>query len=211
MSRDKRVLIVGSVAMDAIRTPYGEKDEILGGSATFSSLSASFFNPKNIGVVAVVGKDFPKKHINVFKKSNIDLSGLEINDGKTFRWKGSYMDDIHSPVTEYTHLNVFQDFKPKIPAKLKDVPYLFLANIDPELQLQVLKSVKAPKLVLCDTMNYWIQTKPKVLLGFLKQIDVFLLNEQEARDLSNEENLVKSNVNSDISLNFLLKYILNQS
>ncbi|MDD4202418.1 MAG: PfkB family carbohydrate kinase [Candidatus Omnitrophica bacterium] len=192
MKIDKRVVIVGSVAMDSIETPFGKKDEILGGSATFSSIAASFFNRDNISIVAVVGTDFPEKYIGILKQHQINLDGLEIKEGKTFRWKGSYLKDIHCPVTDYTHLNVFEDFKPKIPQNLKNVPYLFLANIDPELQLNVLNTMVSVKLVLCDTMNYWIHTKPKVLLGFLNKVDMFLLNESEARDLSGEDNLINA-------------------
>ena len=191
MKKDKRMLIVGSVAMDSIQTPYGKKEGVLGGSATFSSIAASHFN-KDVAVVAVVGKDFPKKYINVLNKHHVNLKGLEVADGKTFRWKGSYLKDIHSPETEYTHLNVFENFDPKIPEDLTSCPYLFLANIDPVLQSKVLNSMKKPKLVLCDTMNYWIDTKPDVLLGFLNKIDIFLLNEGEARDLSGKENLAEA-------------------
>lgn len=192
MAKDNRILIIGSVAIDSIETPFGKKDDILGGSATFSSISASFFN-KTVGIVAVIGKDFPPEYINVLKKRGVNLKGLEVkDDGLTFRWKGDYLKDMESPETLYTHLNVFADFKPKIPKEHKSSPYLFLANIDPDLQDAVLKEMSKPKLVVCDTMNYWIQSKPDSLKRLLKNVDIFLINEQEARQLSNENNLIKA-------------------
>jgi len=191
MRRDNRILIIGSVAIDSIETPFGKRDAILGGSATYSSVSASYFN-KNTGIVAVVGKDFPTKYYNVLKRKGINLEGLERVRGKTFMWKGNYLKDIHSPETVYTHLNVFRDFKPRIPAAQRTSPYVFLANIDPDLQGTVLSQVKNPKLILCDTMNFWITSKPRALRRLLKKVDIFLLNEGEARQLSGEENLHKA-------------------
>jgi len=187
---DKRILIIGSVAIDSIETPFGKRNSILGGSATYSSISASFFN-KDVNIVAVVGRDFPKAHTSLLARRGIGLDGLEVADGKTFRWKGNYRYDLNSPRTIYTHLNVFKDFKPFVPAGLRNCPYVFLANIDPDLQDEVLSQVKGPKLVLCDTMNFWIQSKRKSLLKLMKKVDMFLMNEGEARLLSGETNLIK--------------------
>ena len=184
------ILVVGSVALDSIKTPFGKRDAALGGSATFFSMAASFFNKVNI--VATVGKDFPKRYIDLFKNRDIGTEGLHVTDGKTFRWKGWYDYDLNTAHTVYTHLNVFKDFEPKVPANLKDSEYVFLANIDPDLQLNVLKQVSRPKLVACDSMNYWINTKKKSLMRLLKHVDLFLLNDGEARQLTGEANLLKA-------------------
>lgn len=191
MASDNRILIIGSVAIDSIATPFGKHDSILGGSATYSSVSASFFN-RNAGIVAVIGKDFPKHYHTVFKKRCVNTEGLTVEDGKTFKWKGNYTYDLHSPITVYTHLNVFKDFDPVVPPDQKPAPYLFLANIDPDLQGKVLAQVRNTKLVVCDTMNYWIENKPKSLRKLLKKVHMFLLNEGEARQLSGETNLMKA-------------------
>ncbi|MDD5439644.1 MAG: PfkB family carbohydrate kinase [Candidatus Omnitrophica bacterium] len=192
MIRNDKILIIGSVAVDCIETPFGKRAAVLGGSATFSSVSASFFN-RNTGIVAVIGDDFPAAYRAVFKKRGIDIRGLRvIPGGKTFRWSGNYTGDMNSPVTLYTHLNVFKDFKPSIPEGERDAAFVFLANIDPDLQGMVLRQIKNPSLVVCDTMNYWIANKPRALKKLLKRIDIFLLNEGEARQLSGEHNLLKA-------------------
>ncbi|MFA5271009.1 MAG: PfkB family carbohydrate kinase [Candidatus Omnitrophota bacterium] len=183
------VLVVGSVAFDTLTTPFGKRKEILGGSATYFSLSARFFSP--VKLVAVVGNDFPKKYIKLFEDKGIDLRGLEIARGKTFHWEGEYDWDFNAK-TISTSLNVFADFNPKIPVEYKNSDYVFLANIDPDLQNKVLSQVKNPKLVACDTMNHWIASKQKSLIKFLKKIDIFFLNDAEARQLSGEKNLVKA-------------------
>ncbi len=184
------VLVVGSVALDSIETPFGKAENVLGGSATYFSVSASFFAPVNL--VAVVGKDFPKKDILFLKRHDVNTSGLEIAGGKTFRWKGKYDYDFNSASTIYTHLNVFEHFSPKIPESYKKSEFLFLANIDPDLQLAVMKQVKKPKLTACDTMNYWIANKKRSVIEVAKGVDIFLLNEAEARQLSGESNLLKA-------------------
>lgn len=184
------ILIVGSVALDTIKTPAGKCEKVLGGSATYSSVSASFFAP--VSLVAVVGEDFPVRYQDLFKTKGIDLAGLEIKKGKTFTWEGEYGRDYGDPKTIATRLNVFSEFDPKIPAQYKNCEYLFLANIDPELQEKVLSQINIPKLVVCDTMNYWIESKRSNLLSLLKKVDVFLLNESEARLLSGERPLVKA-------------------
>jgi len=178
-----KVLIVGSVALDTIKTPFGEVNNILGGSAIYSSVSASNFAPVNL--VAVVGSDFPKKHIALLMDKNINLRGMEIvKNGLTFRWEGEYGWDFADPKTLATHLNVFASFDPVIPAQYRDSEFLFLANIDPVIQNKVLEQVNKPKLVLCDTMNYWIASKRDELIKLLKKVDIFLLNESEAKQLS---------------------------
>lgn len=184
------ILVVGSVALDSIETPFGKAENVLGGSATYFSVSASFFTPVNL--VAVVGEDFPKKHILFLKKRGVDTKGLEIADGNTFRWKGKYDYDFNNAATIYTHLNVFEHFRPKIPQEYKRSGLLFLANIDPDLQLAVMKQVEKPKLTACDTMNYWITNKKRSVIEVAKKVDIFLLNEAEARQLSGESNLLKA-------------------
>jgi len=179
------------VALDSIKTPFGKRKDILGGSATFFSIAASFFDKVNI--VAAVGEDFPEKYLAVLKGRGIGLGGLEIKKGaKTFRWSGEYNYDLNTAHTIATHLNVFKDFDPKVPTSLRKPKVLFLANIDPDLQLSVLKQVSRPKIVACDSMNYWIETKRKSLMRLLKEIDIFLLNDGEARLLTGETNLLKA-------------------
>jgi len=184
------VLVVGSVALDTITTPFGKEKDILGGSATFSAVSASVFTPVNL--VAVVGRDFPKKYINLLKGKGVDLTGLKKEKGKTFRWEGEYGWDFSNPKTIATHLNVFGKFDPKIPEAYRKNKFVFLANIDPEIQEKVLNQVDKPKVVACDTMNYWIENKRKQLLKLLKKVDICLLNEAEAKELVREANLVKA-------------------
>lgn len=184
------ILVAGSVALDSLKTPFGKREAALGGSATFFSMAASLFN--KVDIVATVGKDFPKRYIKIFNNKGIGTEGLHVADGKTFRWKGWYGYDLNTAHTIYTHLNVFKDFRPEVPANLKGSKHVFLANIDPDLQLSVLRQVSRPKLIACDSMNYWIDTKKKSLLRLLKHVDLFLLNEGEARQLTSEANLLKA-------------------
>jgi sugar/nucleoside kinase (ribokinase family) len=184
------ILVVGSVAIDAVKTPFGERKEALGGSATFFSMAASFFNKVNI--VATVGEDFPKKYLSLFKTRNIGTAGLRVVRGKTFRWKGWYDYDLNTAHTVYTHLNVFKDFKPVIPNDLKHTKSVFLANIDPQLQYSVLKQIKSPRLVACDSMNYWIKHKRREFERLLDRVDMLLLNDSEARLFTGESNLVNA-------------------
>ncbi len=184
------ILVVGSAALDTIRTPFGKVERALGGSAIYFSLSAINFSPVNI--VAVVGEDFPKKHIKLLKDRGIGTQGLTIESGKTFHWEGEYSWDFSNPKTIKTDLNVFANFNPQIPQQYQDSNYLFLANIDPVIQMRVLEQVKKPKLIASDTMNYWIESKRKELLKLLKKIDIFIVNDSESRELTNQNNLIKA-------------------
>ncbi len=184
------VVIVGSLGLDTIETPFGRKKDVLGGSASYASVSAGYFSP--VGIVAIVGNDFPARHRNLLKKKGIDLQGLTVKKGKTFRWSGVYDWDFGDPRTLDTQLNVFSHFDPVLPPAYSRTKFLFLANIDPRIQYKVLTQVKKTKVVLCDTMNYWIEHKKKDLCRLLKHIDIFLVNESEARQLSQEGSTVKA-------------------
>jgi sugar/nucleoside kinase (ribokinase family) len=184
------ILAVGSVAFDSIKTPFGEANRVVGGAATYFSLAASFFT--EVRIVAVVGRDFATNVEKVFGGRRIDLAGLETVPGETFRWRGEYGFDLNSRETIYTHLNVFEAFTPKIPASHRSSPFVFLGNIHPVLQVDVLNQVQKPKLVGADTMNYWIERTPGELKAVLKRVDVLLINDSEARELAGQPNLVKA-------------------
>lgn len=184
------ILVVGSVAFDSVETPFGLGHEVLGGSATYFSTSASFFT--GVSLVAVVGEDFPDEHRSFLSSRNIDLSGLQVAPGKTFRWKGRYGFDLNEAQTLETHLNVFEGFQPELPGDLCDAEVVFLANIDPELQMEVVRQVKRPRLIACDTMNFWIGGKRDALVRTLGQVDILIINEGETRQLANEPNLIKA-------------------
>jgi len=184
------VLVVGSAALDSIETPFGIADDALGGSAIYFSSSASFFTPVN--VVAVVGQDFPHDQVQYLSDRGVDFSGLVTEDGKTFRWGGKYNLNMNDRDTLFTHLNVFEDFKPVLPDNYKSSPYVFLANIQPQLQLEVLGQMNKPKLVVLDTMNFWIEGALDVLKEALKQVDILIINDSETRQLSGEYNLFKA-------------------
>jgi len=184
------ILVVGSAALDTVETPFGTVEDALGGSAIYFSAAASYFAPVNL--VAVVGDDFPKEKIEFLKKKNVDFSGLEVADGKTFRWGGKYGFDLNERDTLFTHLNVFEKFEPKIPDSYKNSKYIFLANIGPDLQMDVLKQIQSPKLVALDTMNYWIGGNLPALRETLKLVDVLIINDSEVRQLAYEANLVKA-------------------
>jgi sugar/nucleoside kinase (ribokinase family) len=176
--------VVGSVALDSVRTPFGEVVEGLGGSASYFSIAASHFAP--VRLVAVVGDDFPAEHRETFESRSIDLSGLETAKGRTFRWRGEYSAELGHAHTLETQLNVFSTFHPRLEAHHRATPYVFLANIDPDLQLEVLGQMRRPRLSVSDTMNYWIARKPDRVLEVLRQVDIALLNEEEAKALSGE-------------------------
>ena len=184
------LLVVGSVALDSVETPYGMVDNALGGSAVYFSVSASYFT--DVGVVAVIGLDFPEDHLNFLKSKRIDLRGLKRESGLTFHWKGRYSGDLNEAETIDTKLNVFEDFRPYIPEEYRESSFVFLANIDPELQLNVLEQVKRPKLTICDTMNFWIEGKLEQLKEIIKRVDILIINEGEVRQLSRETNLIKA-------------------
>ncbi len=184
------ILVVGSVAFDTVETPFGKAEKVLGGSASFFSVAASFFAP--VQLVGVVGADFGEAQLQAFRGRNIDLAGLERAEGKTFHWQGKYSYDLNSRDTIATDLNVFELFKPKIPAAYRKAEHVFLGNIDPVLQREVLDQVDKPRLVACDTMNFWISGKAEELRKTLARVDVLLINDAEARQLSGEWNIVKA-------------------
>ena len=184
------VLVVGSVAFDTVDNANGSVKRVLGGAASHASVCASYFTQP--AMVAVVGTDFTEKDRAPFVKRGIDLSGLEVKEGKTFHWGGSYDKDFNTAVTKFTELNVFQNFNPVLTQQQQQAKAVFLANIDPDLQLAVLKQVKKPRLVACDTMNYWITSKKESLLKVIKRVDIIFLNETEARLLTGEYNLIKA-------------------
>ncbi len=183
------VLVVGSVAYDSVETPFGKADNALGGSAVYFSAAASFFSP--VRLVAVVGEDFNMSDLDFLVDRNVDLSGLRIEPGQTFRWGGKYLYDLNTRETLYTHLNVFENFAPELPAQYRDSNYIFLANIQPQLQASVLTQVKNPSLIVMDTMNYWIEHTLEELIDLLKKIDVLIINDSEVRELSNEPNVLR--------------------
>ena len=185
------VLVVGSVALDSVETPFGKADHVLGGSGTFFSASASHLAP--VQLVGVIGNDFPIEDLRkAFAERPIDISGLEQQDGASFRWRGRYRHDLNMAETLETHLGVFSNFRPKIPDQFRNAPFVFLGNIDPRLQLDVLTQVAKPKLVACDTMNFWIESRRPDLMRLLEQVDLITLNDAEARQLTEEFNLVKA-------------------
>ena len=184
------LLVVGSVAFDSIRTPHGQADEILGGAATYFSVAASWFAP--VRVVAVVGEDFGDRHMRVFTDRSIDTAGVERAAGKTFRWRGEYKGDMNEAHTLETHLNVFEQFAPKVPSSYLGSEYVFLGNIDPVLQLHVRQQLPQARLVALDSMNYWIKGKHADLMTALAAVDVLVINDGEARMLSGHANLTRA-------------------
>ena len=185
------LLVVGSVAFDALESPYGKVERTVGGAATYFAVAASFFAP--VSLVAIVGEDFTAKDEAVFSGRHIDTEGLERAAGKTFFWAGRYSENLNERVTLATDLNVFAGFKPRLPEKYKSSKYVFLANIAPDLQRDVLKQVKGrPKLAALDTMNYWIERTPAELRETLKHVDILMINDSETRQLSNEHNLLRA-------------------
>lgn len=186
------ILIVGSVALDTIETPYGSGIDVLGGSATFISACARYFaNP--VRLVGIVGGDFPDEYLEFLKKSNIDIEGLQIrSDEKTFRWGGKYDEHLNGRDTLFTELNAFESFDPVIPDSYKKSEYVCLGNIDPVLQLRVLDQISNPEMVIGDTMNFWISGRREELLRTIAQLDVFILSDSEAHMLAGTKNLVKA-------------------
>jgi sugar/nucleoside kinase (ribokinase family) len=178
------------VALDSVATPFSSRDDILGGSASFVSVVGSLVT--RVRLVAVVGEDFPEEHVALLASRDVDLSGLQRAAGKTFRWKGRYLPNMVGRETLDTQLNVFEDFDPVLPEAYRDTPYLFLANIHPELQLKVLSQMSRPKLVATDTMNFWISGALEPLKRVLERTDLLLINDEETQQLSGEHNLLKA-------------------
>jgi len=186
------LLAVGTLAFDSVQTPYGKRDDVLGGSASFVSVAASYFC--NVRMVGVIGADFPKAHLDFFHSRHIDTSGVSVLEGKTFRWRGRYEQNLNVAHTLETQLNVLSEFRPELPPNYRDSELVFLGNIDPDLQISVLEQIKAPRFVACDTMNYWIESeryRPR-LHKALERVDLLCINDGEARLLSGEQNLVKA-------------------
>ena len=182
------LLVVGSIALDSVETPFGLREEVLGGSATYFSIAAAFFAP--VGLVAAVGEDFPDAHVRFLASRGVDVGGLARRAGQTFRWRGRYGEDLDTAHTLDTRLGVFANFRPELPAELREAEHVFLGNIDPEIQAQVLDQVRAPGLVACDTMNYWIEHKRAALARVLRRVDLLFVNEAEARQLAGERNVI---------------------
>lgn len=191
MPKPNPLTVVGTVAIDAVKTPFGSRDRVFGGSASYFSYAASFFTP--VALVAVVGQDFPREYRAILEERGIDLSHLEVSAGKTFFWRGEYGSDLNSAQTLETQLNALLEFNPKL--RFKEQPdLLFLANIDPRLQLSVLDQIKTPRpqFIACDTMNFWIANKKNELQKVLKRVDGIVLNDGEARQLTGESNLIRA-------------------
>ncbi len=178
------IAVVGSLGLDTIHTPAGRVEEVLGGSAAYFSLAARHFLP--VSLVAVVGSDFPAAARRALEQQEVDLSGLEVREGRTFRWEGIYSADMNTRETIRTELNVFEHFRPRLSDRMRAFRHVFLANIDPVLQAEVLNQLERPRLVLCDTMNYWIRHKREELLEILKRVQILIINEEEARELADE-------------------------
>lgn len=184
------ILVLGTLALDTIETPYGKRKDILGGSAAHFAMAARLFTEVNL--VTIIGGDFPKKYIDFLKQKGIVLSSLKIHGGRSFRWKGEYKGDLNIAVTLSTELGVLSLFKPEIEGSQKRIRYIFLANLDPDIQRHLLRHMRSPRLVALDSMNYWIKNKRGSLLRLLKEIDIYMANETEARELSGEYNLIKA-------------------
>jgi len=182
------IVILGTVGLDDIKTPFGEVKGVLGGSATYAAVAASFF--ANPGIISIIGSDFPEESKEFLKSRSIDLKGIKIIDGKTFRWGGYYEFDMNEAKTLKTELNVLAGFSPEVPNEYRDVKVLFLANVDPKVQMHVLEQMKKTDFVVMDTMNFWITTKKETLLRMIKKVDLLLLNDSEARQLFGTTNLV---------------------
>jgi len=184
------LLVVGTVALDSVKTPFGEVDSVLGGSATYFSVSASYCT--NVKLIAVIGEDFPEKEMKFFEKHKINTDGLVTMPGKTFAWKGSYGFDLNTATTLQTDLNVLIEFNPKLSENEAKTPFVFLGNIDPEIQLQVIDQLKTPKFVALDSMNFWIDSKPEELKTVISKVDLVVINETEAREFVGTPSLVKA-------------------
>jgi sugar/nucleoside kinase (ribokinase family) len=184
------VLVVGTVAFDSIETPLGSVERVLGGSASYFALGASYFAP--VRIVGVIGQDFPQDYLDLFAQRGVDLDGLKREPGDTFHWRGRYHEDINLRDTLELHLNVLAGFEPKLPENYRDAEYVFLGNIDPVMQLEVLRQIRHMKLVVCDTMDHWIRESVADLKKVLQRIEMLVLNDSEARLLSGYNNIVQA-------------------
>ena len=184
------VLVVGTVAFDSIETPFGSAERILGGSASYFSLGASFFAP--VRIVGVIGQDFPQEYLDIFKRRHIDIEGIQRAQGDTFHWRGRYHEDINLRDTIELHLNVLAGFEPKLPESYRDAEYVFLGNIEPGMQMEVLRQLRQLKLVALDTMDHWIRESQQELKKVLERIEILVVNDSEARLLSGYDNIVKA-------------------
>jgi len=184
------IIVLGTVALDSVKTPFGERKELLGGSAAHFSMAARLFTKVNL--VAIVGKDFPQKHITFLRSKDLNLTSLIIDKGKTFRWEGEYKGNLNSALTLNTELGVLSVFKPCVSQEQCNIKNIFLANVDPDIQVDLLRKMRNPKLVGLDSMNYWIHHKRKELIRLLKRVDIYVANDQEARALSGEDNIIKA-------------------
>ncbi len=187
------LLVVGSVALDDVETPFGRREGALGGAAVYFGLAASYFT--DVRMVAVVGRDFPREHVDLLDERGLDLTGLQVVDGSTFRWGGRYGYDFNARETMFTELNVFADFDPEIPVEYRETPHVFLANIAPALQLGVLEQIEAPRSTALDTMNYWIERTPEELRRVLERVQIVLINDSETRELAQDPNLARAALN----------------
>jgi len=183
------ILVLGTVALDSVKTPFGKREQMLGGSAAHFAMAARLFN--EVSLVAIVGEDFPVRYLDLLRKKGINLASLVRARGKTFHWKGEYRDDLNVALTLNTELGVLLDFKPKVALEQRRIRNVFLANVDPDLQRGLLKLMRAPRLVGLDSMNYWIKHKRRALLRLLKEVDIYVANDQEARELAGEHNLIQ--------------------
>ncbi len=190
MTADGKILVVGSVALDRIETPFGRVDEIIGGAAVHFSAAASLLAP--VQLVGVIGEDYPMEQLDFLRSRGVDLAGLERREGRSFRWGGRYHYDMNTRDTLHTELGVFAEFRPDLPETFRSARWVFLGNIDPSLQLRVLDQIDSPALVACDTMNYWISGTPETLLEVIGRIDMITLNDEEARQLSGVSNLARA-------------------
>lgn len=183
------LLVVGTIAYDSIETPFGKAENVLGGSALHFTNAASFFT--DVGIIATVGRDFNLNEISFLQERNVDIKGISIEDGMTFRWEGRYGYDLNQAITLKTELNVIENFKPKIPEEYLSANFVFLANIDPELQGYVIDQFKRPATIVLDTMNFWIENKFSALMDVIKRVDMIVVNESELREITKEYSLIK--------------------
>jgi sugar/nucleoside kinase (ribokinase family) len=184
------ILVVGTVAFDSIETPFGSAERVLGGSASYFAVAASFFSP--VKIVGIIGQDFPQEYLTIFSGRGVDLEGLRREKGETFHWRGRYHEDLNVRDTVELHLNVLSGFVPHLPESYRDAEYVFLGNIDPDMQMEVLRQLRRMRLVACDTMDHWILNSGAALRQVLRKIETLIINDSEARLLSGEHNIVRA-------------------